>query len=456
MWFVGLFLTANVWAQTSVFLYQGRLNDNNNPANGTYEMQFKLFDALAGGSQIGATQTSQGVSVANGVFGVSLDFGANAFTGANRFLEVSVRRNTGEQFVVLAPRTQILTAPYSIRSNSAATADTSTNATTANNALNLGGIAASEYVTTSTVGSSFIRNSTTLQTGNFNISGSGLVGGNLGIGTTSPGYRLDVFGLIRAFGSTSNDMLVQTGGGTNAWARFSMQTPSQIWAIGTSQNFNGNQFYLFDTSNQQSRMTVQPAGGAISFPVGNVGIGITNPTAKLELSGTGFGAGQRITDQASGNSLVLQSGVQNNMKVTGYNYNTGQAVPLYLSVDGAFTNVGGNLTQVRSSGGAVKAMVYVNGDGAMLRCYNGITGASIGSCGFNVIRETSGNYTVDFNFQVTDRFLNVSVQNYNNLGINPDAGVSFTFSGNFNDLIVVNTYQVGSGPSDRPFMIIVY
>lgn len=141
-----LVLTSIGAAQTSAFNYQGKLNDNNAPANGNYEMQFKLFDALMTGTQIGATQTNPSVTVTSGIFGVLLDFGANSFTGANRFLEVSVRRNASESFVILAPRTQILTAPYSIRSNSAATADTATNATTATDAPQLGGFPASSYL----------------------------------------------------------------------------------------------------------------------------------------------------------------------------------------------------------------------------------------------------------------------------------------------------------------------
>jgi len=57
----------------------------------------------------------------------------------------------------------------------------------------------------------------------------------------------------------------------------------------------------------------------------------------LHIEGTGSGAGQRITDTLSGNSLVLQSGSGVNLKVTGYNYETFTGQPLYLSVDGANT-----------------------------------------------------------------------------------------------------------------------
>jgi hypothetical protein len=83
----------------------------------------------------------------------------------------------------------------------------------------------------------------------------------------------------------SSHIVVRTAGGTNAWAQFRMQTASQQWAVGTSQNYNGNQFYLVDNNYQQLRMTVQPNGGAITFPLGNVGVGVPDPQAKLDVAG---------------------------------------------------------------------------------------------------------------------------------------------------------------------------
>jgi hypothetical protein len=119
-------------AQTGIFTYQGRLTDGMVAASGTYEMQFSLFDSLAGPTQIGSTITNSTVLVTNGVFTVDLDFSpATPFaTGADRFLAIAVRKAADPPgFTLLTPRKQIMSAPYSIRSDSANTATTAGNVT---------------------------------------------------------------------------------------------------------------------------------------------------------------------------------------------------------------------------------------------------------------------------------------------------------------------------------------
>ena len=65
----------------TTFTYQGRLTDAGNPANGAYDLQLRLFDAASGGAQVGPTLARDDVVVTNGLFTVSLDFGASAFNG---------------------------------------------------------------------------------------------------------------------------------------------------------------------------------------------------------------------------------------------------------------------------------------------------------------------------------------------------------------------------------------
>ena len=106
-------------AQATAFTYQGGLIDGSSPADGMYDMQFKLFNLASGGTQQGSTITLGTVQVMNGIFSVSLDFGANVFTGADRFLEISLRpTGSAAARTVLAPRQPVTAAPYALRSAS--------------------------------------------------------------------------------------------------------------------------------------------------------------------------------------------------------------------------------------------------------------------------------------------------------------------------------------------------
>ncbi len=132
------FGTGMAVGQTSTFTYQGRLTDGGTAANGTYDLQFKLYDALTAGNLQGSpnTVTKTSVLVTNGIFTVQLDFGAGAFPGADRYLDISVKHPVDSTYTPLLPRQQLTSTPYSIRSATAASADTATTAT--NNVLKSG------------------------------------------------------------------------------------------------------------------------------------------------------------------------------------------------------------------------------------------------------------------------------------------------------------------------------
>lgn len=63
----------------TAFTYQGRLFDQNTLANGSYDLRVGLYDAASAGTRIGPLLTLPAVAVSNGVFTVTLDFGASAF-----------------------------------------------------------------------------------------------------------------------------------------------------------------------------------------------------------------------------------------------------------------------------------------------------------------------------------------------------------------------------------------
>ena len=243
-------LNQTIQAQTTAFTYQGQLMNGGLPANGTYDFEFLLFNDVAVGTQSGTTLTRNGVSVVNGIFSVKLDFGAITFPFfADRFLEIHVRQTGGGGFTPLTPRQAITSTPYSIKSMDAI------NATNATNASQLGGVAANQYLTTT----SGIQNTTSQQSANFNISGNGILGGSLGIGTIASLFKLQVID------SSNTGLRVQTN-----------------TAGGTVASFGGNGAFQIDAPFiPGGRFIVKESG----VENGNVGIGITDPPNKLSVAG---------------------------------------------------------------------------------------------------------------------------------------------------------------------------
>jgi hypothetical protein len=98
------------------FTYQGLLKQSGTPANGTYQMTFRLYNVASGGTALG-TVGPINVSVANGLFTVELNFPASVWDGGLRYLEIQVGGTT------LSPRVKINPTPYAIRANTAGTAN---------------------------------------------------------------------------------------------------------------------------------------------------------------------------------------------------------------------------------------------------------------------------------------------------------------------------------------------
>ena len=97
----------------TVFTYQGLLRDGSGPVNATCDLQFKLWDAASGGAQVGGTILLEDVLLADGLFTARLDFGAAAFRGQARYLEVAASCPAGSAFVPL-PRQELTGSPYAL------------------------------------------------------------------------------------------------------------------------------------------------------------------------------------------------------------------------------------------------------------------------------------------------------------------------------------------------------
>ena len=95
-----------------------KLNLNGTPANGSYDLSFGLYATNSGGSPIGTVLTNVAVPVANGLFTTALQFDTS-FSGANYWLDISVRINGGGTFSELSPRQWVTPTPQAIFANSA-------------------------------------------------------------------------------------------------------------------------------------------------------------------------------------------------------------------------------------------------------------------------------------------------------------------------------------------------
>jgi len=98
----------------TAFTYQGFLEDAGSPASGSYDFLFQLFDDPSAGVQVGGDSVRGDVSVVQGVFTASLDFGA-VFDGKALWLQVAVRPGTSTgSYTILLPRQLLTGVPYAL------------------------------------------------------------------------------------------------------------------------------------------------------------------------------------------------------------------------------------------------------------------------------------------------------------------------------------------------------
>ena len=173
------------------------------------------------------------------------------------------------------------------------------------------------------------------------VQGTSYFDGNVGIGTTSPTYSLDVNGVIRG----EQYLRLADTGGTN---RFSIRAESTFGTIDNGSNtlnYNANNHLFLVGFSEKMRINAS----------GNVSIGNTNNTYKLDVSGTGRFTGttlfqsQLTVAESFGDSVleVGNSGMGGNHRINIIAAGSGQDAGYYISgTPRVYTNTG-TLTRTR-------------------------------------------------------------------------------------------------------------
>jgi hypothetical protein len=309
----------------SAFTYQGKLQDNGQPANGTYDFNFVLMDAASGGAQIGPFQVKNDVPVSNGLFTVTLDYGAAATNGSARWLEIYVRPGSSVGFyTTLAPRQALTPAPYAM-GVSLPLAEVS--------ALN--GSPLFSIRNTGTGGAiSGISATGTAVYGQTN-GGTGVWGYNLGTDGSA--------GFFRNEGVTNSDAALRvetTGTGPGIWA-FSSNGMAGAFGITNSSNGqpalsaytdgtgNAGSFVTTNASNSNPALYAAgwgtgPAFNAVATGTGRTGYFLSqnsaNPSEAVRVEQ--HGTGPALTVQAGGSSATAVNIASGALRVQGMGIGT--------------------------------------------------------------------------------------------------------------------------------------
>ncbi|GJQ29528.1 MAG: hypothetical protein HBSAPP03_14120 [Phycisphaerae bacterium] len=251
--------------------YQGSLKQGVEPATGTYDIRFRLYDAAVGGSQIGSVLCADNLNVIGGQFTVALDFGGQ-FTGVSRFLEIDVRQDTGlgcgnaAGFVTLGPRQPITPTPYAIHASSAAAAS---------NAAALNGQAAAFYtnassLSTGTLADARLSSNVTLLSSSQTFTGSKTF-------ATSPAFTAAGAPFTVASSTMVTNLNADLLDGLSSAAFAAASHTHDAGAV-----ISGTLADARLSTNIPRLNAVNNFGAAGSF-AGNLGIGTTTPGALLEL-----------------------------------------------------------------------------------------------------------------------------------------------------------------------------
>lgn len=248
--------------------YQGKLTNSNNwaVADGNYDMVFKIYDAVSGGSLLwtGTHTAANGnpVTSSAGVFSVLLGSGSgntlnlDFSNSSNYYLQIEIYNSGTSSWETFSPRRPVASVPQAYN---------------ANNVIGDGRI---DVTTNSSSNVSLkVTQSGTADVAQFFDGATQVMtvrdGGNVGIGTTAPASKLEVNGV-----------------GSFSLGTAALPSHSFTGDLNTGMWSSGADVLNFSTAGSE-RLRVTSAG--------KVGIGTTAPSTDLHVTGT------------SNNTLTLQS-----------------------------------------------------------------------------------------------------------------------------------------------------
>ena len=276
-------LTGFASAQSTAFTYQGHLMDAGASANGNYDLQFTLKNALTAGATVGTPQAVSPVTAVNGIFSATLDFGSVSFDGSDRWVELGVRpAGSVAPYTVLAPRQRLTATPYALR---ALNATNLTGTVTAGNIAS--GTISGTMIANGAVGSTQLSPDLTMSgttTGTFSGPLTGNVTGN--VSGSAASFTGNLAGNVT--GPQGATVIASVGGvtaanvaaGANlANAATTESTPNTI----VKRDANGNIPGVAPVSTAPPGMVLIPAG---TFTMGNTVAADTDITDAAPVSTT--------------------------------------------------------------------------------------------------------------------------------------------------------------------------
>ncbi len=300
---LALTLSAQAADLGSSITYQGRLDMDGSPLTGEADLGFSLWDADVGGNQIGFGIAAAAVPIVDGVFTIELDFGAMAFVGDARWLEIKVASPPAGPFVTLTPRQPLTAAPFALHTRGIQVDDAGRvgiGTSTPTTELEVSGsITATAFVGD---GSALTNLPTTPSTWSENGSAIYYEAGQVGVGTSDLdiGDQLTVHGGDLAIRNDQTIRFKRADGSTAGLIDPAGEGMTLLETRGgdvTSLTIGGSDITF--TTDDTERMRITSAG--------SVGIGTDVPSSHLDVSDGDINSALRIQPTGLGPDLIYKA-----------------------------------------------------------------------------------------------------------------------------------------------------